>query len=99
MPSADPRNYLSTGEPGAVKAARPVRRGADGKVPTDKVGNSPAAYPTLPIRVRCAAVWCRESQAMALDGQSSQYREATQGTCTVCGTKITVMGGAKAAQQ
>ena len=26
-------------------------------------------------------------------------REATQGKCGVCGTKITVMGGAKAAQQ
>ena len=25
-------------------------------------------------------------------------REAQQGTCAVCGTKITVMGGAKAAQ-
>ena len=31
MPSADPRDCSSTGEPGAVKAARPVRRGADGK--------------------------------------------------------------------
>jgi hypothetical protein len=33
MPSADLRNYSSTGEPGAVKAACPVRRGADGKGP------------------------------------------------------------------
>jgi hypothetical protein len=34
-----------TGEPDAVKAARPVRRGADGKGP-GKLGTSPAAYPT-----------------------------------------------------
>ena len=34
-----------TGEPCAVKAARTVRRGADGKGP-DETGTSPAAYPT-----------------------------------------------------
>jgi hypothetical protein len=34
-----------TGEPDAVKAARPVRRGADGKGP-ERSGTSPAAYPT-----------------------------------------------------
>ena len=34
-----------TGEPDAVKAARPVRRGADGKGPAN-AGTSPAAYPT-----------------------------------------------------
>jgi hypothetical protein len=34
-----------TGEPDAVKAARPVRRGADGKGPAE-AGTSPAAYPT-----------------------------------------------------
>jgi hypothetical protein len=35
----------ATGEPDAVKAARPVRRGADGKGP-GVPGTSPAAYPT-----------------------------------------------------
>ena len=32
------------GEPDAMKVARPVRRGTDGKVP---LGNSPAVYPTM----------------------------------------------------
>ena len=35
-----------TGEPDDGKLSRPVRRGADGKVP---LGNSPAAYPTTHI--------------------------------------------------
>jgi hypothetical protein len=34
-----------TGEPDALKGARPVRRGADGKGP-ERSGTSPAAYPT-----------------------------------------------------
>ena len=36
---------VAAGEPDAVKAARPVRRGADGKGPAN-AGTSPAAYPT-----------------------------------------------------
>ncbi len=39
------------GEPDAVKVARPVRRGAVGKVPQ---GNSLAAYPTV---VRAGLGW------------------------------------------
>src|SRR5262245_59690619 len=35
-----------TGEPDALKGARPVRRGADGKGP-ERSGTSPAAYPTI----------------------------------------------------
>ena len=41
---------------------------------------------------------CREKREMK-DAQAvtlKNGREATQGSCSVCGTKITVMGGAKA---
>jgi hypothetical protein len=40
----DSGNERPTGEPDAVKAASPVRRGADGKGPSQD-GTSPAAYP------------------------------------------------------
>ena len=42
---------------------------------------------------------CREKREMK-DAQAvtlENGREATQGSCSVCGTKITVLGGAKAA--
>ena len=44
---------------------------------------------------------CRETRELQ-DAQAvtlKNGRAATQGTCGVCGTKITVMGGAKAARQ
>ena len=44
---------------------------------------------------------CREKREMR-DAQQvtlKNGREATQGSCSVCGTKITVMGGAKAAEK
>ncbi len=44
---------------------------------------------------------CREKRELK-DAQAvtlKNGRAATQGSCAVCGTKITVMGGAKAARQ
>ena len=44
---------------------------------------------------------CREKRELK-DAQPvtlKNGRAATQGNCAVCGTKVTVMGGAKAAQQ
>ena len=43
---------------------------------------------------------CREKRDLK-DAQSvtlKNGRAATQGTCAVCGTKVTVMGGGKAAK-
>ncbi len=44
---------------------------------------------------------CREKRDMndAKEVTLKNGRQATQGSCAVCGTKITVMGGAKAARQ
>ena len=43
------RREAQTGEPDALKGARPVRGGEDGKVPSGKVldGNSSASYSTM----------------------------------------------------
>src|SRR5438552_3426986 len=43
------RRFHNTGEPDAMKVARPVRRGTAGKVPAP-AGNSPAVYPTQNVR-------------------------------------------------
>ena len=43
-PSINTNGKFVAGEQDAMKVARPVRRGTDGKVPS---GNSPAVYPTL----------------------------------------------------
>lgn len=44
---------------------------------------------------------CREKREMKDPKEVTlkNGREATQGECSVCGTKITVMGGAKAAKK
>ena len=44
---------------------------------------------------------CREKREMKEPQQVTlkNGRAATQGTCPVCGTKITVIGGAKAAEK
>ena len=71
MPGADLRDCSSTGEPGALKGACPVRGGAVGKGPV-QVGTSLAAYSTNTLRAvapesiqRCRAEWPASQPAEA----------------------------------
>ena len=78
MPSADPRDCASTGEPCAVKAASTVRGGADG---TGLQSTSPAAYSTYPVRGQLLALLhpdCQDSRLGGVNGRGNCLSESAR---------------------